>query len=106
MSAMSPGPTGFQPRSDRVHSLLAGQSTLAKRANQPKCSAASSGDCETTGTFSPLAGFRRGIKLCMDLGYDDDQIRKMVSTNAARALGIEADVAAAGNGERSDATKN
>ena len=38
---------------------------------------------------------RRGIKLCMDLGYSDDEIRKMVSTNAARALGIEADVAAA-----------
>jgi hypothetical protein len=31
----------------------------------------------------------------MDLGYDDEQIRKMVSLNTARALGIEADVAAA-----------
>jgi Family of unknown function (DUF6282) len=52
-------------------------------------------DLGQTGTFSPLEGFRRGIKLCMDLGYDDDQIRKMVSTNTARALGIEQDVAAA-----------
>jgi hypothetical protein len=52
-------------------------------------------DLGQTGTYSPLDGFRRGIKLCMDLGYDDDQIRKMVSTNTARALGIEADVAAA-----------
>ena len=52
-------------------------------------------DLGQTGTFTPLEGFRRGIKLCMDLGYDDNQIRKMVSTNTARALGIEADVAAA-----------
>ena len=49
-------------------------------------------DLGQVGTFSPLEGFRRGIKLCMDLGYDDEQIRKMVSTNAARTLGIEADV--------------
>lgn len=49
-------------------------------------------DLGQTGTFSPLDGMRRGIKLCMDLGYDDEQIRKMVSTNTARALGIEADV--------------
>jgi hypothetical protein len=49
-------------------------------------------DLGQTGTFSPLEGFRRGIKLCMDLGYKDDQIRKMVSTNTAAALGIEADL--------------
>jgi hypothetical protein len=54
-------------------------------------------DLGQTGIFSPLEGFRRGIKLCMDLGYHDEQIRKMVSTNTARALGIEADVAAARN---------
>lgn len=52
-------------------------------------------DLGQTGTFTPLEGFRRGIKLCMDLGYRDDEIRKMVSTNTARALGIEADLAAA-----------
>ena len=52
-------------------------------------------DLGQTGTFTPVEGFRRGIQLCMDLGYDDDQIRKMVSTNTARALGIEDDVAAA-----------
>jgi hypothetical protein len=28
----------------------------------------------------------------MDLGYQDAQIRKMVSTNTARMLGIEADL--------------
>ncbi|MCK9919127.1 DUF6282 family protein [Microbacteriaceae bacterium K1510] len=51
-------------------------------------------DLGQVGVFSPIEGFRRGIKLCMDLGYDDAQIRKMVSTNAARALGIEADLPA------------
>lgn len=49
-------------------------------------------DLGQVGTFSPLEGFRRGIKLCIDLGYDDAQIRKMVSSNAARMLGIEADL--------------
>lgn len=52
-------------------------------------------DLGQTGTFSPLDGMRRGIKMCMDLGYNDDQIHKMVSTNTATALGIEADVAEA-----------
>jgi len=51
-------------------------------------------DLGQTGTFSPLEGFRRGIRLCIDLGYDDAQIKKMVSLNAARALGIEADLPA------------
>ena len=52
-------------------------------------------DLGQTGTISPLEGFRRGIKLCIDLGYDDAQIRQMISTNAAHILGIEVDVAAA-----------
>jgi hypothetical protein len=52
-------------------------------------------DLGQVGAFSPLEGFRRGAKLCIDLGYDDDAIRKMVSTNAARAFGLEADVARA-----------
>ena len=51
-------------------------------------------DLGQTGTISPLEGFRRGIKLCIDLGYDDEQIRKMVSLNTARMLGIEADLPA------------
>ena len=46
-------------------------------------------DLGQTGTISPLEGFRRGIKMCIDLGYDDDQIRKMFSQNAARMIGIE-----------------
>ena len=51
-------------------------------------------DLGQVGIMSPLEGFRQGIKLCIDLGYDDEQIRKMVSLNAARALGIEADLPA------------
>lgn len=56
-------------------------------------------DLGQVGTYAPLDGMRRGIKLCIDLGYSDDQIRQMVSTNAARALGIEADVEAARAGK-------
>ncbi len=52
-------------------------------------------DLGQTGVFSPLEGFRRGIKLCIDLGYPDEDIRKMVSLNAARAIGFEADLPAA-----------
>ena len=51
-------------------------------------------DLGQTGVFTPLEGFRRGIALCIRLGYGDDDIRKMVSSNAARALGIEADLGA------------
>lgn len=49
-------------------------------------------DLGQVGVFSPLEGFRRAVKLCMDLGYEDDDIHRMVSTNAARAFGLEADV--------------
>lgn len=51
-------------------------------------------DLGQVGEVSPLEGFRIGIRMCMDLGYDDEQIRKMVSTNAARMLGIESDLPA------------
>ncbi len=46
-------------------------------------------DLGQTGTISPVEGIRRGIKLCMDLGYTDEEIKKMVSGNAASAIGIE-----------------
>ncbi|MEW6121924.1 MAG: DUF6282 family protein [Pseudomonadota bacterium] len=52
-------------------------------------------DLGQVGIFSPLEGFRRGIRLCIDLGYEDAQIRKMVSLNAARMLGVEADLPSA-----------
>jgi hypothetical protein len=47
-------------------------------------------DLGQVGVFSPLEGFRRGVALCLELGYQDDEIRKMVSTNTARVLGLEA----------------
>ena len=46
-------------------------------------------DLGQVGVFSPLEGFRRGVALCIDLGYGDADIHKMVSTNTARVLGIE-----------------
>lgn len=49
-------------------------------------------DLGQVGTFHPIDGFRRAIKLCLDLGYTEAEIRKMVSINAAKALGIEADL--------------
>lgn len=51
-------------------------------------------DLGQVGVFSPLEGFRRGVELCLKLGYTDDEIHKMVSTNTARVLGLEALVAA------------
>lgn len=51
-------------------------------------------DLGQVGVFSPLEGFRRGVELCLTLGYRDDEIHKMVSTNTARVLGLEALVAA------------
>ncbi|MEZ0167763.1 DUF6282 family protein [Microvirga sp. TS319] len=51
-------------------------------------------DLGQIGNIHPIEGIRRGIKLCMDLGYSDDDIRKMVSLNAARTLGIEASLPA------------
>ncbi len=54
-------------------------------------------DLGQTGTISPLEGLRRGIRLCIDLGYDDKQIRKMVSSNATRMLGLEIHACAKGD---------
>jgi hypothetical protein len=45
-------------------------------------------DLGQVGVFSPLEGFRRGVELCLKLGYQDDEIHKMVATNAARTLGV------------------
>ena len=50
-------------------------------------------DLGQIGAFRPLDGFRRGVRLCIDLGYSDAAISSMVSTNAARAFGLETDVA-------------
>ena len=45
-------------------------------------------DLGQVGVFSPLEGFRRGVALCLELGYQDDEIHRMVSTNTARVLGL------------------
>jgi hypothetical protein len=45
-------------------------------------------DLGQVGSDSPLRGFQRGVEMCMDLGYEDADIHKMVATNAARA-GVE-----------------
>ncbi|HET7887337.1 MAG TPA: DUF6282 family protein [Bradyrhizobium sp.] len=50
-------------------------------------------DLGQVGVFSPLEGFRRGVALCMDLGYSDADIHKMVATNASRMLGLNAQAA-------------
>ncbi|MFL9824322.1 DUF6282 family protein [Rhodoplanes sp. SY1] len=52
-------------------------------------------DLGQVGSVDPIEGFRRGIAMCLALGYDDDQIRHMVSLNAARVLGLDADLPAA-----------
>lgn len=46
-------------------------------------------DLGQKGQMSPIDGFRRGIELCLGLGYGDEDIRKMVSLNAAHVLGLE-----------------
>jgi len=51
-------------------------------------------DLGQVGVFSPIEGFRRAVELCLELGYTDADIHKMVSTNAARVLGLETLVAA------------
>lgn len=51
-------------------------------------------DLGQVGVFSPLEGFRLGVELCMELGYRDEDIHKMVSSNAARVLGLETLVSA------------
>ncbi|MDB5511811.1 MAG: hypothetical protein JWR08_1294 [Enterovirga sp.] len=51
-------------------------------------------DLGQVGATPPIDGIREGIQMCIDLGYSDEDIRKMVSLNAARVLGIEADLPA------------
>jgi hypothetical protein len=38
----------------------------------------------------PVEGFRAVVRQCIDLGYSDTDIRKMISGNALRLLGMEA----------------
>ncbi len=43
---------------------------------------------------SPVEGFRSVIRICIELGYDDSQIRAMISGNAARLMGLDAQATA------------
>ncbi len=66
-------------------------------------------DLGQVGTFHPIEGFRRTIKLLIDWGYSDEDIRRMVSLNAAEALGIEADLPqkpSAGSGMKSPSCRS
>src|SRR3546814_12956964 len=55
-------------------------------------------DLGQVGNPHPVDGFRAVIGTCLDLGYGEDDIRKMVSTNAARLFGLRLD-------ERSEARR-
>ena len=46
-------------------------------------------DLGQRGVDHPVAGFRSVIRICIDLGYSDEDIRKMVSTNALDLLGMQ-----------------
>lgn len=46
-------------------------------------------DLGQVGNDHPVPGFRAVIAKCIDLGYTDEDIRKMVSGNAARLLGFD-----------------
>src|SRR3546814_3643958 len=48
-------------------------------------------DLGQVGNPHPVDGFRAVIGTCLDLGYGEDDIRKMVSTNAARLFGLRLD---------------
>lgn len=46
-------------------------------------------DLGQVGNPSPVDGFRHVIGMCIQLGYSDDDIRKMISLNAARLVGLD-----------------
>jgi hypothetical protein len=45
-------------------------------------------DLGQSGNPHPVEGFRRVIKLCLRLGFTQDEIRRMTSTNAAKLMGL------------------
>jgi hypothetical protein len=46
-------------------------------------------DLGQSGRDNPVEGFRNIINSCIDLGYSDEEIRKMISTNAAELIGLD-----------------
>jgi len=45
-------------------------------------------DLGQAGNPHPVTGFRNVIEMCLDLGYDAGDIRKMISTNACALIGL------------------
>lgn len=45
-------------------------------------------DLGQSDTIGPIEGMRQTIRMCLDVGYTEDQIVAMTSTNAARLLGL------------------
>ncbi|MFM0415712.1 MULTISPECIES: DUF6282 family protein [Paraburkholderia] len=48
-------------------------------------------DLGQVGNPRVVDGFKSVISMCLDLGYSESDVRKMVSTNAANLIGLEAD---------------
>jgi hypothetical protein len=46
-------------------------------------------DLGQRGADHPVAGFRNVIRICINLGYSDEDIRKLVSSNALNLLGMQ-----------------
>ncbi|MEA1672754.1 DUF6282 family protein [Nitrospirillum sp. BR 11163] len=46
-------------------------------------------DLGQVGNPTPVEGFRHVIGMCIELGYSDDDIRKMISLNASRLVGLD-----------------
>lgn len=46
-------------------------------------------DLGQVGNSSPVDGFRGVINICLDLGYAEEDIRKLISTNAAKLIGLD-----------------
>ena len=46
-------------------------------------------DLGQVGNPSPVDGFRGVINICLDLGYAEEDIRKLISTNAAELIGLD-----------------
>lgn len=78
----------FLPKGDKpaAHSpeALRAQIDAATPAQTILCS-----DLGQVGSMPPVEGIRMGVRMCLELGYSDEDVRKMVSTNTARVLGLE-----------------
>ena len=60
-------------------------------------------DLGQAGNDRPVAGFRNIVGTCIDIGYSDAQIRRMISQNAADLIGLDAAEQAAAAGRNAAA---